>query len=171
MEIINLALGEAEGMDTSFAGGLFSENGEQYYIYAITNGELTLLVRSDISLFELMHNIQEECEECSACDYNVKFWDAENKSSKENIVGFDLESVLAYCMEGDLESYQCWNNDGNEGLYEASESDNGLTFVIVHDLLFASYDNFQNIRSMAKNDREIKTLLELIEETGLISRE
>ena len=50
-------------------------------------------------------------------------------------MNLDLEIVIPFCMESDSELYRCWQDDGNEGLCEAAESDFGLAFVIVYDLL------------------------------------
>ena len=73
----------------------------------------------------------------------------------------DVESVLANCMEGDLETYQCWRHDGNEGLYEASESDAGIAFVVVHDLL--ATNGFPNVREMLEDDDTLIALLDEID--------
>lgn len=66
------------------------------------------------------------------------------KKLKNNKVDLDIENVLAHCMKSDLETYQCWRHDGNEGFYEASDSDAGLAFVVVHDLLATT--GFPNVR-------------------------
>ena len=137
MEIINLSVAQAQDNELCFSEGLFSNDEEQFYIFAIESGELILLVRSDLSMDELMDNIQ--------------------KDDK-----FDLEDLLAYCMESDLERFECWDGDGNEGLYEASEADDGLAFVIAYDLL--AENDFENVRTMAENgDEEAEALLPVLE--------
>ena len=46
MEIIKLTVGKTEEIDASFAEGLFSCDGEQFYVLAIAFGEMTLLLKS-----------------------------------------------------------------------------------------------------------------------------
>lgn len=136
MEIINLSVAQAQDNGLCFSEGLFSNDEEQFYIFAIESGELILLVRSDLSMDELMDDIQEDDK-------------------------FDLEDLLAYCMESNLERYECWDGDGNEGLYEASEADDGLAFVIAYDLL--AENDFENVRTMAENgDEEAEALLPVL---------
>lgn len=139
MEIIKLAAAQEQDNGIRFAEGMFCNNDEQFYVFAIESGELILLVRSDLSLEELMDNIREDDE-------------------------FDIEDLLAYCMESDMERYECWDGDGNEGLYEASEADDGLAFVTAYDLLNAN--NFENVRTMAENgDEEAEALLLILTDT------
>ena len=137
MEIIKLTSGQAQDNEICFSEGTFNNDDERFYIFAIESGELILLVRSDLSLNELMENVRENDE-------------------------INLEDLLAYCMESDMERYECWDGDGNEGLYEASEADNGLAFVITYDHLAAN--GFENIRTMAENgDEEAEALLPVLQ--------
>ena len=166
MKIIRLTIGETKEIDACFAEVLLSENDEHFYTFAITNGELTLLVRSDASLSELLEKIKESGDEDAIVyDYDVVSWDAQNNQVCREITALDLESVLAHCMESDLENYQCWNNDGNEGLYEASESDSGLAFVIAYDLL--AKNDFENVRAMVEDDEGAAFLLSILDEANL----
>ena len=140
MEIIKLTSGQAQDNEICFSECLFSNDEGQFYILAIESGELVLLVRSDLSLDELVDNVREDDE-------------------------FDLEDLLAYCMESDMERYECWDGDGNEGLYEASEADDGLAFVITYDLL--AENDFENVRTMAENgDEEAEALLPVLEDAN-----
>lgn len=162
MEIITLQVGRTEEIDAGFAEGLFSDGDESFRIIAIDNGELSLLVNSDLSLAELM---EEACgdEESSACEYEITSWDAESKEVSNQTAELDLESVLAYCMSNEFECYECWRNDGNEGLYSASEADKGLAYVLLYDLLQSN--GFQNLREIAENgDEEAQGLLSILEE-------
>lgn len=86
---------------------------------------------------------------------------AKNKSSTASVVDLDIENVLAHCMESDLETYQCWRHDGNEGFYEASNSDAGLAFVVVHDLLATT--GFPNVREMLEDNDTLTALLEEVD--------
>lgn len=147
-----------------------SENDEHFYAFAITNGELTLLVRSDASLSELLEGLKESGdEEAIVYEYDVVSWDAQNNQVCLETTALDLESVLAHCMESNLENYHCWKNDGNEGLYEASESDNGLAFVIAYDLL--AKNNFENVRAMVEDDADAAFLLSILDEANLDDKE
>ena len=140
MEIIKLTSGQVQDKEIRFSEGIFGNDDVQFYIFAIESGELILLVRSDLSLDELMDNVREDDE-------------------------FDLEDLLAYCMESDMERYECWDGDGNEGLYEASEADDGLAFVITYDLL--AENDFENVRTMAENgDEEAEALLPVLEDVN-----
>ena len=161
MEIIKLSVGENEELDISFAEGEFSFNDESFFVYAISTGEMMLLVKADCSLDEMNQSIQEDDSDYDGCDYNVSSWDAKNKRSTARVVDLDVENVLAHCMESDLETYQCWRHDGNEGLCEASESDDGLAFVVVHDLL--ATNGFQNVREMLEDDDTLTALLEEVD--------
>ena len=156
MEIIKLSVGENENLDFGFAEGEFSFNDETFFVYAISTGEMTLLVKADCSLDEMNQSMQED-----TAEYRVSSWDVQNKKSSAGVVDLDVESVLANCMESDLETYQCWRHDGNEGLCEASESDAGLAFVVVHDLL--ETNNFSNVREMLEDDDTLIALLEEID--------
>ena len=170
MEILTLTLGKATDRDISFAEGLFSKNDENFYIFAITSDELTLLVRSELSLTELMVSIQEAGEvEFEPFDCNIVSWSAESKCISTENAELDIEGLLAYCMESDMEAYQCWYHDGNEGLYEASEADDGLAFVIVHDLV--SLNNFENVRTMAEDDEDAVSLIAILDELNFTSDE
>ena len=137
MEIVKLTSRQEQGGDIYFSEGVFSKEDGQLHIFAIESGELVLLVRSECALGELAESIQEDAE----CN---------------------LEELLAYCMESDMERYECWDGDGNEGLYEASEAEDGLAFVIVHDIL--RENDFENVRTMVENgDAEAENLLSELE--------
>lgn len=167
MNIIKLLFGQTEDMDIRFAEGLFSQEDEEFYIFAITSDELVLLVRSQSSLVELYQNMQDNSDDdFISSNYEINSWSAQNKTTCRESAELDLESVLAYCMECDLETYQCWHNDGNEGLYEASESDAGLAFVVVHDLL--ATNGFSNVQEMLEDD---DTLIDLLEEIDFNSED
>ena len=145
MEIIKLTSGQAQGNDICFSEGAFNNDDGQFYIFAIESDELVLLVCSYLSMEDLINNIREDDE-------------------------FDIENLIAYCMESDMERYECWDGDGNEGLYEASETDNGLAFVITYDHLAAN--GFENVRTMAENgDEEAERLLPILENTHLSDEE
>ena len=58
MEIIKLSVGENEELDISFAEGEFSFNDESFFVYAISTGEMMLLVKADCSLDEMNQSIQ-----------------------------------------------------------------------------------------------------------------
>ena len=156
MEIIKLSIGVTKDIDLCFAEGEFFFNDEAFFVYAISTGDLTLLVKADCSLGELNQSLQED-----TAEYEVSSWDVQNKKSSASVVALDVESVLAHCMESDLETYQCWRNDGNEGLCEASESDVGLAFVVVHDLLVTN--GFSNVREMLEDDDALIALLDEID--------
>ena len=156
MEIIKLTVGENEDLDIGFAEGEFSFNDETFFVYAISTGEVVLLVKADCSLDEMNQSLQED-----TAEYRLSSWDIQNKKSSASVVDLDVESVLANCMESDLETYQCWRHDGNEGLCEASESDVGLAFVVVHDLL--ATNGFTNVREMLEDDDDLFALLEEID--------
>ena len=139
MEIIKLTA-QTQDNEICCSEGLFGNDEGQFYIIAIESGELILLVRSELSLEGLMDSVREDDE-------------------------FDLEDLLAYCMESDLERYECWDGDGGEGLYEASEAEDGLAFVIAYDLLAAN--GFENVRTMAENgDEEAEALLQVLEDAN-----
>lgn len=161
MEIIKLSIGENEEHEISFAEGEFSFNDESFFVYAISSGDMMLLVKADCSLYEMNQSIQEDDSDYIGCDYSVSSWDAKNKSSTASVVDLDIENVLVHCMESDLETYQCWRHDGNEGLYEASDSDAGLAFVVVHDLLATT--GFPNVREMLEDDDTLTALLEEVD--------
>ena len=114
-------------------------------MYALSTGEVMLLVKADCSLDEMNQSLQED-----TAEYRVSSWDVQNKKSSASVVDLDVESVLAHCVESDLETYQCWRHDGNEGLCEASESDAGLAFAVVHDLL--AMNGFSNVQEMLEDD-------------------
>ena len=59
MEIIKLSVGENEELDIGFAEGEFSFNDETFFVYAISTGNLTLLVKTDCSLDEMNQSLQE----------------------------------------------------------------------------------------------------------------
>lgn len=140
MEIIKLTTAHAQNNEDRFSEALFRNDEGQFHILAIESGELILLVRSDLSLEKLMDSAREDDE-------------------------FDLEDLLAYCMESNMERYECWDGDGNEGLYEASEADDGLAFVIAYDLL--AENDFENVRTMAENgDEEAEALLPVLEDAN-----
>lgn len=163
MEIVKIAVGRAEESDICFAESVFVQEDQENFVFAIETDELILLVRSDVPFLKLHQNIQENSEDdCNTCDYAVDSWDAKGKTTSKETVELDLEQVLAYCMESDLETYQCWRHDGNEGLYEASESDGGLAFVLAHDLLTS--DDFPNVREMVEDDDDGAELISLLEE-------
>lgn len=156
MEIIKLSVGGNEDLDIGFAEGEFSFNDETFFVYAISTGEVVLLVKADCSLDEMNQSLQED-----TAEYRVSSWDVQNKKSSASVVDLDVESVLAHCMESELETYQCWRHDGNEGLCEAAESDAGLAFVVVHDLL--AMNGFSNVREMLEDDDTLIALLEEID--------
>ena len=168
MEIIELSLGETEDREMCFSEGMFCQEDTTFYIFAIASGELILLVHSDLSLAEFANSIQDECE-FDPCECDVVSWNTEAKTATQHTMALDLESIMAYCMESDMECYQCWKHDGNEGLYEPSESEDGLAFVIAHDLL--ALDNFENVRTMAENDEDAAVLLAVLEEASFNSDE
>lgn len=163
MEIIKLSLGETEDREMCFSEGMFRQEDTVFHVFAIASGELILLVHADLSLAEFADSIQDECE-FESCECAVVSWNTETKTATQHTVAFDLESITAYCMESDMECYQCWHHDGNEGLYEAAESEYGLAFVIAHDLL--ALDNFENVRAMAEEYEDAAELLSVLKEAS-----
>ena len=161
MEIIKLTVGENEDLDISFAEGKFSVNDETFFVYAISTGELILLAKSDVSIGNLQKSIEEEVE-LDLYAYNSNSWIQGSKTISNKVLEFDLESILAYCMENEFECYQCWRHDGNEGLCEAAESDSGTAFVIVYDLITES--DFPNTRELLAGNEEDEILLATLDE-------
>lgn len=160
MEIFSLKMGATADIDASFAEGAFSEEGSNFFAFAVTSGELTLLVRSDISLFEIMDKIQENGEDLSMYDYDIVSWN-EDKGIHKITATLDIETLLANCMDSGLESYQCWYRDGNEGLSEACESESGFAFVLVHDL--TAMNNFHNVRTLLNGNESAEWLLNVLD--------
>lgn len=50
MKIIKLTVGENEDLDTYFAEGRFYNNDEDFFVYAVSTGEMILLAKSNISI-------------------------------------------------------------------------------------------------------------------------
>lgn len=161
MEIIKLTVGKTEEIDASFAEGLFSCDGEQFYVLAIASGEMTLLLKSDVSLEELHQNLTED-EEYNTCEYCIDFFQTEDNKLNQGMINLDLEILIPFGLEGDSEFYQCWRGDGNEGLCEAAESDTGFAFVIVYDLL--ARNDFSNTFELLGDDTVLSPILNKINE-------
>lgn len=161
MEIIKLTVGKTEEIDASFAEGLFSCDGEQFFVLAIASGEMTLLVKSEASLVELHQDLEED-DEFKACEYSINFLQTDDYKLNQEMMNLDLEILIPFCMESDSEFYQCWLGDGNEGLCEAAESDSGLAFVIVYDLLAGN--DFSNTFELLGGDTILSPILDEINE-------
>ena len=163
MEIIKLSLGETEDREICFSEVMFCQEKIFFHVFAIASGELILLVNADLSLEEFADSIQDECE-FEPCECKFVSWNTEAKTIAQHIMALDLENIMAYCVESDMECYQCWRHDGNEGLYEAAESEYGIAFVIAHDLL--ALDNFENVRAMAEEYEDAAELLAVLKEAS-----
>lgn len=112
----------------------------------------------------MQERIQEK-EELNLYEYNLNSWEQECKNVASKVLEIDLESILAYCMENEFEYYQCWRHDGNEGLCEAAESDNGTAFVVVYDLITES--NFLNTHELLAGREDDDLLLDALSEISL----
>ena len=104
-----------------------TENGICWY-YCISQDELYLLVKDHASPIELTAQLE------SDSPSDVDRYDAE--TGKMNIIenGVDITALFAYYMENADEKFECWENDGGEGLGEAAESDNGIYYVLSYKL-------------------------------------
>ena len=161
MELIKCTTGKSAENDICFAEGKFSCEGEHFFVFAITSGELTLLVKSELSLQQL-HQELTESYDLNFCRYNTESWNVEDQKLNQDAINLDLEEMVSFCMENDLECYQCWHADGNEGLCEAAESDTGVLFVIVYDLLLEN--NFSNTFNFLEDDTSLSPVLNKINE-------
>ena len=158
MELHRLVLGETGKHGISFAEGEFLKDGERFCAFAFISGDLLLFVRSDLSMLELMNSIKKK----RTCDLSVVSWNAEDNCSTKQHVDLDIESILAYCLESDLERYECWRGDGGESMAEAFGSDDALALLVVYDLLF---HGFESVSMAAENgDEDAENFLQILEE-------
>ena len=130
MNIKELRLGICDDADLSFSEIGFSSEDGAFWIIALGAGELDFFFRSDAPLSVLTEQMDSEdgsefaCMEWSIGDEEV--------SKGESVI--PLEELIAEQQEGENEFYECWKNDGGEGLSDMSMSEDANPFLITHDL-------------------------------------
>lgn len=104
-----------------------SEDGIYWY-YCIAQDDIYLLARDIASPIELTTQLNND----SPSD--VDRYDAETDEFKVKRDGVDIPAVLEYFNENVDVEFECWKNDGGEGLSEAAESENGVFYVLAYKL-------------------------------------
>jgi len=132
MKILELRRGNDTEMEFSFAEMLL-ENGENAIsAICIEANELRLLACSENGIAALSEEL--ELTE-DGLDFEVETVNAEGESLSENLQ-LNIEELLAYFMNSDLEKYECWRNDcGEEGLSEAAESDFAVPLLLTYSYI------------------------------------
>lgn len=132
MIIKKLVKGTEKDTEIAFAEiGFGDENGDSF-VFCIESGDLCLLVYSEHSMFSIAEDLEIPAEHEITFIIN----EGQNEVPQKQILPFSCEDLLAYCMESELERYECWRDDGGEGIYEASESENGIKFEIAYDFMY-----------------------------------
>ena len=99
-----------------------------FWYYCISQDDIFLLTRDEASPIELTTQLEND----SPSD--VDRYDAEAEEVKIKKNGADIAALLEYFRDNVDEKYECWKNDGGEGLREAAESDTGVCFVLAYKL-------------------------------------
>lgn len=140
MIIKKLVKGTENDTEIAFAEiGFWDENGDSF-VFCIESGDLCLLVYSEKSMFSIAEDLDIPAEH----EITFIIIEDQNEAPKKQTLPFSCEDLLAYCMESELERYECWRDDGGEGVYEASESENGIKFGITYDFMY--------LNSVAENE-------------------
>ena len=130
MSIKELRLGICEDADLSFSEIGYSSKDEEFWIIALSAGELDFFFRSDASLSALI----EPTDKDNGSAFECMEWTVGDAKLTENKMIFSPEEVIAEQQEGENEFYECWKHDGGEGLSDMSMSEDANPFLITHDL-------------------------------------
>ncbi len=132
MIVKKLVKGTENDTEIAFAEiGFEDENGDSF-VFCIESGDLCLLVYSEKSMF----SIAEDLDIPAGHEITFIISEGQYEAPQKQILPFSCEDLLAYCMESEIERYECWRDDGGEGVYEASESENGIKFEIAYDFMY-----------------------------------
>lgn len=132
MKILELRRGNDTEMEFSFAEIILENDENVLSAICIEANELRLLVCSENGLAVLSEEL--ELTE-DGLVFEVETVNAEGESLSENHQ-INIEELLAYFMNSDLEKYECWRNDcGEEGLSEAAESNFAVPLLLAYSYI------------------------------------
>jgi len=149
MELIRLNRAIDSDGEFLFAELAFSDDGDIVNAICIEANELRLLVNSEMSV----EDIVDEMEFGVGPEFEIETVDAQgNITNAQQTI--DIEALLAYFMESDMERYECWKADlGEEGLCEAEESEAAVPLFLAYDYLrSSSADNVYRLLESAESD-------------------
>ena len=127
IEIIKLRKGFCEEGDLSFSEIAFSSGDSEYWVIAMSAGEMDFYLCAAEPLIALADEMG------LAADWDFEVAESgEGQDSGSGVQTISLEELLAALQESDLEHYECWRNDGGEGLPEMAGSEHANEFLITY---------------------------------------
>ena len=160
MKLTELSKGFTTETDVLYAQIHAVDNGEPCYVFCIEANEMQLYVSSDKSILEIWDELGSESE----IEYEITSCDAGGQVSVIKDVFVDLEEILAYCMESDLEHYECYDGDISDSADMILESESAPLFAMCYDFmktaflprsesddktaLLSQYKKYQDVESM-----------------------
>ena len=149
MELIKACKGYDADAEFVFSQLVFSCEDELIYAICIEANELRLLVNSEKSIDDIL----EEIEAGDGHDFHITVENADGQTERFNQT-IEIEALLTYFIENDVEHYQCWKADlGDEGLCEAEESEAAIPLFMAYDFLRnASVEHVFQLMQESKSD-------------------
>ena len=160
MKLVELSKGFTSESDVLYAQVQAVNNGETRHVFCIEANEMQLYVSSDKSILE----IWDELESDSEIEYEITSCNADGQVSVTKDIFVDLEEILAYCMESNLEHYECYDGDISDSADMILESENATLFAMCYDFmktaflprsesddkiaLLSQYKKYQDVESM-----------------------
>ena len=160
MKLVELSKGFTRESDVLYAQVQAVNNGETRYVFCIEANEMQLYVSSDKSILEIWDELESESE----IEYEITSCDADGQVVVTKDVFVDLEEILAYCMESDLERYECYDGDISDSIEEILESENAPLFAMCYDFMKTAFlprsesDNRVAMLSQYEKYQDIETM-------------
>ena len=132
-----------------FSELIFDLDGEIVNAICIEANEFRLLVRSDENMDTLMRDMDSD----EGFEFETTTIDDQGNETEDRLV-IDIEALIAYFMENDVEQYECQKNDlGDEGLCEAQESDVAIPLLLAYEFIRSgSSESIYSLLQVAESD-------------------